>query len=139
MSLRADLMTYLESKTAITNLVATRIYPQIAKGNVSLPYVIYSRQNVDRHPTASGSSGIVTTTIRLTAFADFYDDALDLADQLRIALDGKQGAVGDSYFESCRLVAESDNIDPVEFAQNEAPHFVSQNYQIVHTESAPTL
>lgn len=140
MSLRADLMTYLESKTAITSLVSTRIYPQIAKGDVRLPYVIYSRTAVDRAAIATGASGLVFTTVRLTSFAETYDAAVNLADQLRIVLDGKSGTIGDAtYFDKCRLIAESDNIDPVEFAQNDAPHFVSQDYQITHTESIPTL
>lgn len=140
MSLRADLCAYLETKTAVTDLIGTRIYPQIAKGNVTLPYVIYSRAGVDRKAISTGASGTVFTTVRLTSFANTYDAACDLADQLRIVLDGKSGTIGDaSYFDKCRLIAESDNIDPVEFAQNDAPHFVSQDYQITHTESIPTL
>lgn len=140
MSLYADLCTYIETKTAITNLISTRFYPQIVKGGATLPYAIYSRTNVQRYPVSSGSSGLVTTTVRITSFADTYDGAVGLANQFRIALDGKSGTIGSgTVMDKCRLVSESDNIDPVEFAQNDAPHFVSQDYQITHTESIPTL
>ena len=140
MSLYADLCTYIETKSAITNLIGTRIYPQIAKGGVSLPYAIYSRSDVKRYPVSAGSMGLVTTTVRITSFAETYDGAVSLANEFRIALDGKSGSIGSgSVFDKCRLVNESDSIDPVEFAQNDAPHFVSQDYQITHTESVPTL
>lgn len=139
MSLQSDLCTYVESKTAITNLIGTRFYPQIVKGGAELPFAVYSRVSVKRYPASSGSTGLVTTVVRITSFAAEYGDACDLADQFRIILDGKRMTVGSTYFDGCRLIDESDSIDTVEFAQNDAPHFVSQDYQITHYESIPTL
>jgi hypothetical protein len=142
MSLQTSLCTYIETKSAITDLIGTspcRFFPQIAKGNVDLPYAVYSRASVERKPKASGSTGFCVTVIRITSFAQQYDDACNLADQFRIVLDGKIGTVGAETIDSCRLIDERDNIDPVEFAQNDAPHFVSQDYQIMHRESIPTL
>lgn len=142
MSLQSSLCTYIETKSAITNLIGTspcRFFPQIVKGGVDLPCAVYSRVSVRRYPKSSGSTGFVNTVIRITSFAREYTDALDLADQFRIVLDGKTGTIGSDTIEMCRLIDESDNIDPVEFAQNDAPHFVSQDYQFTHTESIPTL
>lgn len=142
MSLQSDLCTYIETKSAITDLIGTspcRFFPQIVKGNVSLPFAVYSRVSVKRFPASGGSTGMVVTVVRITSFASEYADAVDLANQFRIVLDGKGGTVGSQFFEKCRLIDESDNIDPVEFAQNDAPHFVSQDYQITHHESIPTL
>lgn len=139
MSLRSSICAYIETKTAITNLIGTRFYPQIVKGGSELPYAVYTRSSVMRNPTSAGSSGMVTTMLRIVTFAESYTDAEDTADQFRIALDGYRGTMGDQFFSSCQLVSESDNIDPVEFAQNSAPHFVAQEYSITHRESAPTL
>jgi hypothetical protein len=139
MSLQSSLCAYIETKTAITNLISTRLYPQIVKGGVSLPFAVYSRSSVKRFPKSSGSTGFMVTNVRIVSFAQEYADAVDLANQFRIVLDGKTGTVGDQYFDGCRLVDESDSIDPVEFAQNDAPHFVAQEYQIHHYESVPTL
>lgn len=148
MSLQTSLCTYIETKTAITDLIGTapcRFYPQIIKANARAASgalrtcAVYSRVGVTRHPKASGSTGFCTTIIRITSFAQEYADACELANQFRIALDGKQGDIGDEDIDGIRLVDERDNIDPVEFAQNDAPHFVSQDYQVNHYESIPTL
>lgn len=139
MSLRSSICDYIESKSAITSLIGTRFYPQVAKGGVSLPYAVYRRSSQIRYPASSGSTAIVTTSLRIVSFADTYDEAESVSDQFRIALDGKRGTVGDQYFSSCQLVGESDDIDPIEFAQSSAPHFVAQEFSITHRESAPTL
>lgn len=142
MSLQSSLCAYIETKSAITDLIGTspcRFVPQIPKGNLPLPLAVYSRVSVRRHPKSTGSTGLVTTVIRITSFAQEYADAVDLADQFRIVLDGKQGEFGVDDINLCNLIDESDNIDPVEFAQNDAPHFVSQDYQFMHFESIPTL
>ncbi len=138
MSLQTSLCSYLEADAGVAALVGTRIYPLIPKG-ATLPYVIYSRSSVKRYPVSSGSTGLVTTVVRLVSFADHYGAAVEVAEALRDALDGKTGTVGDQSFEPCQLVAESDNIDPVEFAQNSAPYFVAQEYQITHRETVPSL
>lgn len=142
MSLQSSLAAYIETKSAITNIIGTspcKFFPQIAKGGVDVPLAIYSRSSVRRFPTTQGSTGLVTTVMRIVSFGEEYVDALDLANQFRIALDGKKGTVGDQHFNACLLIDESDSLEPVQFAQNDAPHFVAQEYQITHYESAPTL
>jgi hypothetical protein len=142
MSLQSSICAYVETKSAITNIIGTspcRFFPQIAKGNQTLPLAVYSRSSVKRFPTSAGSSTALVTVVRIVSFAQEYVDAVDLANQFRIVLDGKRGTVGDQHFGACLLIDESDSIEPVEFGQNDAPHFVAQEYQISHHESAPTL
>lgn len=140
MSLMTDLATYVEAQSGITSLISTRFYPQIAKGGTDLPYTIYSRASQIRQPHARGSSGLVTTTVRMVHFADTYATAQSVADAFRLEMDGLTRAttVGSTKIHQCRLDSESDSIDPVEFAQNSAPHFVAQEYAITHKETAPT-
>jgi hypothetical protein len=148
MSLQSSLCAYIETKSAITDIIGTspcRFFPQIVKGSARnadgsiSSCAVYSRSSVKRFPTTAGSSGALVTVVRIVSFAQEYGDAVTLANQFRVALDGKKGTVGDQHFGACLLIDESDNIDPVEFAQNDAPHFVAQEYQITHHESAPTL
>lgn len=140
MSLMTDLATYVEAQSGITNLISTRFYPQIAKGGTDLPYTIYSRAGQTRQPHSGGSSGLVTTVVRMVHFAETYGGAQAVADAFRLEMDGLTRAttVGSTRIHQCRLDSESDSIDPVEFAQNDAPHFVSQEYTITHKESVPT-
>lgn len=142
MSLHSSLAAYIETKSAITNIIGTspcKFFPQIAKGGVEVPLAIYSRSSVRRYPTSAGSKGLKTTVVRIVSFGTDYDEATNLAEQFRIALDGKRGVIGDQFFDACLLIDESDSLEPVQFAQNDAPHFVAQAYQITHYESLPTL
>ena len=138
MSLMTDLATYVETQSGITDLIGTRFYPQIAK-SADLPYVIYLRAEQQRQPHSGGSSGLVTTTMRITCFADTYNEAQDIADKFRLELDGFQrDDWGSTTIHQCRLEAESDGLEPLHFGQNDAPHFVSQDYQITHKETVPS-
>lgn len=142
MSLHSSIAAYIETKSAITDIIGTapcKFFPQIAKGGVQPPLAIYSRSSVTRKPTTAGSSGLLITVVRIVSFGQDYDEATNLANQFRIALDGKKGTVGDQHFGACLLIDESDSLEPVQFAQNDAPHFVAQEYQITHHESVPTL
>lgn len=140
MSLMTDLPTYVEAQSSITTLIGTKFYPQIAKGGTQPPYTIFGRSGQSRNPHSGGASGLVTTIIRMVHFADTYTEAQAVADAFRLKLDGltRGTTFGSTHIHQCRLDSESDAIDPVEFAQNSAPHFVAQEYAITCKETVPT-
>lgn len=143
MSLMTDLATYVEAQSGITDILGatdTKFYPQIAKGGVSLPYTIYYRPANRRNPSNSGSSGLKTTTIRMVHFAKTYGGADALAEAFRAELDGfPRGSWGSTFIHQCRLDDESDSLEPLEFAQNDAPHFISQEYAVTYKETVPSF
>lgn len=142
MSLMTDFATYAEAQTGITDLLGstnTRLYPLIAL-DATLPYTIYYRVANQRQPSNSGSSGFKTTTLRLVHFAETYIGADALAEAWRAELDGYQRASwGSTFITQCRLDDENEQLEPVEFAQNDAPYFVAQEYAVSFTESVPTF
>lgn len=139
MSLMTDLSTYVESQSSITDLISTKFYPQLAK-SASVPYTIYYRPANSRSPHSGGSSGLITTSVRMVHFAATYAAAANIAEQFRLKLDGFQrDSWGSTFIHQCRLDDENDNIEPLEFAQNEAPHFVAQEYAVTYKETAPTF
>jgi hypothetical protein len=139
MSLMTDLATYVEAQATITALIDTRFFPQIAK-SAELPYTIYYRPANRRQHKSGGSTGLVTTTIRMVHFASTYTAAANLADQFRLKLDGKpRGTIGSTFLHQVRLEDENDSLEPLEFAQNEAPAFVTQEYAVTYKETVGTF
>lgn len=138
MSLMTDLEDYLEAQTAITNLIGTRFFPQIAK-SADLPYSIYYRVANRRNPSNSGSSGLKTTTLRFVHFAETYTGADAIAEAFRGELDGFQrDNWGSTFIHQCRLDDENEQLEPLEFAQNQAPYFIVQEYSVSYKESVPS-
>jgi len=139
MSLMTDLATYVEAQATITTLIGTRFFPQLAK-SADLPYTIYYRPANKRSSHSGGSTGEITTTVRMVHFAETYAAAANLADQFRLKFDGKpRGTIGSTYVKQIRLEDERDSLEPLEFAQNEAPHFVTQEYAVSYRETVGTF
>lgn len=140
MSLMTDLATYVEAQSSITSIIGTRFFPQLAK-SADLPYSIYYRPANKRTSKSSGSTGLVTTTIRMVHFAETYAAAANIADQFRLKMDGMpRGTIGAATFlHQVRLDDENDSLEPLEFAQNDAPHFVTQEYAVTYKETVGTF
>lgn len=139
MSLGSSLYTYVQAQSSITDLIGNKFRPQIALPGDDLPLTLYRRSSRGRTPIASGDTGQVTTTVVMTHFADTYAEAESVAEAFRTKLNGKTGTVGTENFRSCFLVLESDELESLQFAQNDAPYFITQEYQIVHTETQTGL
>jgi len=140
MSLASSLYTYVQAQSTITALISTRFRPQIALSGDSLPMTLYRRSSRLRVPISSGDTGQVTTNVVMTHFADTYAGAEALAEVFRKKFNGlARTTVGTEYFASCFLVAEGDDLESLQFAQNDAPYFITQEYQIVHNETQTGL
>lgn len=139
MSLMTDLATYVEAQATITALIGTKFFPQMAK-SAELPYTIYFRPANRRQPKSSGSTGLVTTTVRMVHFAETYTEASNIAEQFRLKLDGKpRGTIGSTFVHQIRLDDDNDALDVIEFGSNAPPHFVTQDYAISYKETVPSF
>jgi hypothetical protein len=94
--------------------------------------VIYRRQNIVREPHLSGPGYKPLVMLQLSCWAQFYDDARELSDEVRLALDGHTGTMAGATIEDVRLVAETDDfIDPISIGSQLPPAYeVRQIYQI---------
>lgn len=117
----------------VARLIGFQCYPlAVPKTNAALPFVIYRRQNITREPHLTGPNYLPIVQLQISCWAQFYDDARELGDEVRLALDGHTGTLAGATIEDMRLVAETDDfIDPVSVGAQLPPAYeVRQIYQI---------
>jgi len=85
-SLYDVITTKLEATEAVTNIAGTRIYPQRALQGAARPFVVI--QVVSSGPVngLGGPLGSTRARVQVTAWADKIATALNLADEVRQAL-----------------------------------------------------
>lgn len=104
----------------------------VPKTNASLPFVIYRRQNIVRESNLAGPNFTPLVILQLSIWSQTYDGARELADEVRLALDGHTGTMAGATIEDMRLVSETDDfLDPVSTGSQLPPAYeVRQLYQI---------
>lgn len=130
-----SLSAVLVADPAVASLVGTRVYPVIAPAAADLPFVTWRRSGVQRQHTLSGPMGMPTVILSIDAYAVTYEAVRDLADRIRLALDGYGGALSDSVVvQHVSLDNESDGF--IQLAGGDLPpvYSVTQTYSIIWQE-----
>lgn len=81
----------LTSATAVTALVSTRIYPDMATQDAAYPFIVYSHENTTPTNTKDGVSPMDMDSFDIQVFAKSYSVAQDIASKIRTALDRFKG------------------------------------------------
>ncbi len=82
------LYAYLTNESDITDIVSLRIFPMIVPETESYPAITYDRTSGDPKMTNDGESGLIETNFILKCWATTYAGAKDLAEALRLVLNG---------------------------------------------------
>lgn len=97
MSLQSDIIT------ALATVAGGRVYPQIAEQEAAMPLVVYRLLSKDPAIKLSGGAGLTNTIVSFECWAETYQGAIDLAEQLRAAIDAstlisyEESASGEDY------------------------------------------
>ncbi len=94
MNYEQALVTKLEATTAITNLVGTRMYPNIIPQEVALPALAYQRISGDRSQFHDGSTFWKTARVQITVRAATYASAKEVIHAVETTLAGFSGVMG---------------------------------------------
>lgn len=121
----------------VARLIGFQVYPVAVPKAATLPFVIYKRNNITRESTLSGPIFMPVVNLQVASWALYYDAARELADEVRLALDGRVATLAGVTIHDMRLVSETDDfLDPtVVGAQLPPAYEVRQLYQIRWTES----
>lgn len=130
----AAIRNALIQDTATAALVGTRIYPVLAPASAALPFITYRRTSVRREQTLSGPMGVVTTSVDLDIFAATYEDARNLSDLCRKALDGWGGNFDNTEVKNVSLESESDGFALLQGAEAPPSYTVTQSLNIFWQE-----
>lgn len=111
MSAERALHSILSSAGGVTQLVGDRIYPvQIDQGK-GYPAIAYQQISGPREHNVSGAIGWVQSRYQITCWGSIYDDALDLATAVRVAVDGFSGTAAGLVIDHIFVVDEGDISD----------------------------
>jgi len=96
---------------------ANKIYP-IVVDKAELPYVVYRRAALTQNPAKAGYPGADTVDVEVLCYAATYGESVELAEQVRQALDCKQGGRGGLVMRGCYLSASDETYSDDAFCQS---------------------
>lgn len=107
----AFLYQRLTSRTAVSSLIGSRVYPMMAPQGAPLPLVVYQRTGVDRPQSLAGNVGNPVITLQLTSYGTSYTNVKTIARAVRLAVDGWTGTTASVTIQRSTLVTESDGME----------------------------
>jgi hypothetical protein len=143
MSLGGALRTYLLTKTSVTNLVASRIYPQVVPqkkeaSDVAYPAIAYTRLGGDRTRSLGGANGQVMSSVQFSCFSYDYDTSEAVAEALRNVLECFQGTFDTTTVQGVFVEPPNDLDIPNQAADGLTIHQVMVSADIWFEEAVPT-
>ena len=140
MSVVHSIITYLNTRTGLTSLVSSRIrMMQAEQSDGKNPYVVLHQidENHEHHMLAA--SGKAIARIQFDCVAGSPLSASNIAEQVRLALDGYRGAMGTAFISMCHLdTIRNELTAPIEGAHR-GRYAVQLDFQIGWTVSVPTF
>ena len=112
MSVEKDIRTYMLTRSAITDLVSTRIYASKLPQEATFPSIAYNRISTVRTYSQSGDSNLTKPRIQYSCFAETYEGARNLAEQIVSEMSGFKGTAGSSTIYASFVENDLDLIDP---------------------------
>jgi len=127
----------LVTKPEVARLVGFQVFAIGVPNGATLPFCVYKRANISRESTLSGPIFMPVVSLQIASWAAYYDAARELADEVRLALDGHTGTLAGVTISDMRLVSEVDDfLDPTATgSQLPSAYEVRQVYQIRWNES----
>lgn len=122
----------LVTTPAVARMVGFQVYAIAVPKTAALPFVIYKRNNIIREPHLAGPMFQPVVNLQIASWGLYYDTARELADEVRLALDGHTGTLAGVTISDIRLVSETDDfLDPTVMGAQLPPAYeVRQLYQI---------
>jgi hypothetical protein len=113
MAINASIFTRLSGFAGLIALVpSARMYSGKANQGTAVPFLVVNRATGPREGSLSGPVGLATPRYQIDSYADNYDEAKSIADQVRYALDAfNAGSASNETVKFGRVVDESDTMD----------------------------
>lgn len=110
MSIESVIYDRATGHAGLSALVSTRVYPNVAPQNVTVPFVTYRRVSAVR-PSGFGSDvGIVEARFQFDMYATTYSGARAVAEQVRAAFQRWTNSSGTVVYET-RIENELESFD----------------------------
>ena len=124
----AVLRSALSAAPAVSALVGNRIYPVLAPATAALPLVTWRRSGVQREQTLGLPMGMPRVSVEYSIYGTTYEQARELADAMRVVLDGYGGTADNTTVKQASLEDESDDFVTLAGADLPPVYQVTQRY-----------
>lgn len=124
--------------SGVTALLDARVYPELAPQKATLPYVVYTRIDTEHLMTKDNAAGLANARIQINSVAATYLKAKQLAEQVRLALQGWSGTGNGVTVNVVHPLNEFDSPVMAGDATDEARHRVIQDFKVWFAESNPS-
>jgi hypothetical protein len=121
----------------VARVAGFQVYAVAVPKTAMMPFCVYRRANITRDSTLAGPIFLPLVNLQIATWGKNYDEARELADEVRLALDGRIGTLAGCTIHDMRLVSETDDyLDPSAVGAQLPPAYeVRQLYQIRWGES----
>lgn len=123
----AWLATFLEEAPGVSAIAGNRVFPVYLPNGDAPPAITYQRTATERVLVQRGASGLAKATFQVMCIGRYgrpgYKQALALARAVRLAVNGFAGNAQGQYLQKVELQDESDDDDPMLFADGSAGVF----------------
>jgi hypothetical protein len=126
----AVLRSALTSNAAVSALIGSRIYPVLAPASASLPLVTWRRAGIERQQTLGAPMGLPRVTVEFSIYGTTYESAREIADAMRVVLDGYGGTIDNTVVRQTSLEQESDDFVTLAGADMPPVYQVTQSYDV---------
>jgi hypothetical protein len=108
----------LTNSTDITDIVSTRVFPEIAQQDAEMPYIVYNIANNEPSDTKPEPSKLDTAQVDVNVYSQSYTQCIDLAVAVRAALDRVSGTYSGVNVQSIQYLNEVIDFDEMQRAYN---------------------
>lgn len=131
--LESDLVAFLKADSTINSAVNGRVFPNIVPQGSPFPAISYNQvSGVRLRNIPNGPTGRAMPRITINSWAERYSAAKDLADAVRIRLDGFRGIMGST--DVGRVTLDNEFDDFAEEAGTKGVHRILQDYIFSYIE-----
>jgi hypothetical protein len=111
MEIGKSIYNILSTNGAVSTLVGTRIFPNVAPQTTTFPF-IYDVNGVQPNDTKDGASTLDTNDVMISCYSETYSQASDLAQKIRVAMDRiNEGTYGGEQIQSSQFQSYNDIFD----------------------------
>lgn len=97
----------LTNSVDVSAIVGTKIFPYMAVDDIKAPYIVYNDSGIDPLQTKDGVSCLDTSTIEIELYSEDLEEAEDLSNKVRTALDRISGTIETVVVQSISFTAET--------------------------------
>ena len=135
----SNIRTYLLTKSAVTDVIGTRLRPDVLAQSDSLPAATYSELFTNHSHTISGAAGIEDCTLEIVCSSTTRTQADSLADTIRQQLQGYRGTAGSVEVMSCQLDDTGHGYQQPQDDSDQGTYLTALRFRIHVQETIPTF